>query len=414
MNDTGLPIVPRRERSESIIPAYDSNTFEHCVRIAVMYARASILPDHYKVFRAEDGRLIDDLRAARDKGERMLLDVEATTSNVAIAVMQARSWNVDPFAMLQSAYVLHGRLGYEGKLVQAMLQAKLGVNFDFEYSGQGDNRTITVSAERADGRRVSIAGTVARWATKDRKGARSRAWTENPDDMLRYRGVRQWARAYEPNLMLGVYGDDELDEMREDYKVTRPRVAAKDIPEAPRQIEARAEPPAPEPEKPRRSLRDKLMEDQPQPEPKSEPERQPEPEPEFDWEQALEEFAVDLQAAKSHDEALDRLAEFEAQDPPPPREIRERAQHRVEDMKPAAEPPLKAAPPPKAQEQRPQPQTKEEWLAVMRQTREPEALTVLSEAIKKWCDATNASDEDREHLWNVYQSRLKLAKAQVR
>lgn len=514
MNDIGntLPAV-RRERAESIIPAYDTSTFEHCVRIAQMYARASILPDHYKVYRREDGALIEDLKAARDSNTKMYLDAEATTSNVAIAVMQARSWNVDPFAMLQSAYVLHGRLGYEGKLVQAMLQAKLGVNFDFEYEGQGDNRKIIVTAPRSDGKLVSIEGTVGKWATKDRGGKRKAAWADQPDDMLRYRGVRQWGRAHEPNVMLGVYGDDELDELREDYKVTRPRVATQSIPQA-AMIEGRAEQPQPQAEapaprtapaeaaatttqaaaqakapapateapaaaetppagsqdKPKRSLRERLMakedpaQDNPAPA-KGEPAPKPvaandsfgHPAPEINWFGMLDELGADLQAAKNHDEALDRLAEFEEQDPPPPRDIRERAKALVEKIKPkmdwsafvedfklrvggaqtveavrammeteienrehmpaavwkdcnnAVNQRLAELEKPAAAK----PKTTADWIKEMRATRKPEELEKMHGEIKEWCEQANASNEDRTELTRIFQSRWKLMKAQV-
>jgi hypothetical protein len=39
--------------------------------------------------------------------------------------------------------------------------------------------------------------------------------------MLRYRGAREWCRIHEPGLMLGVYGDDEMEEMNARFAAAR-------------------------------------------------------------------------------------------------------------------------------------------------------------------------------------------------
>ena len=49
-----------------------------------------------------------------------------------------------------------------------------------------------------------VIGTVAGWKTGNEQ------WKKNTDQMLAYRGAREWARRYMPEAILGIHADDEL------------------------------------------------------------------------------------------------------------------------------------------------------------------------------------------------------------
>jgi hypothetical protein len=49
---------------------------------------------------------------------------------------------------------------------------------------------------------------------------------------MRYRGVREWARQHAPGLLLGVLGEDELEDLRSDFNARR-AVPVESIPSAP-------------------------------------------------------------------------------------------------------------------------------------------------------------------------------------
>jgi hypothetical protein len=125
-----------------------------------------------------------------------------------LVVMQAQRWNMDPVSVAQCTSVVRGKLCYEGKLVSAALRSMGAIQdeLDFEYSGAGQRRKIVVTGTLRSGKIRSIDGTVEQWATSNDN------WKKSPDDMLAYRGTRQWARRWAPAAMLGVYTPDEMED----------------------------------------------------------------------------------------------------------------------------------------------------------------------------------------------------------
>ncbi len=125
-----------------------------------------------------------------------------------LVAMQAFRWGMDPFAVAQSVFVVHGRIGYEGKLILAVLNTSgaLESAFDYEHGGDDSNRTIKISGTlKGEKKPRVLEGSVEKWRTNNEQ------WSQNPDQMLVYRGVREWARRYCPEVIMGVRGDDELD-----------------------------------------------------------------------------------------------------------------------------------------------------------------------------------------------------------
>lgn len=130
---------------------------------------------------------------------------------MAIAI-QAMLWNMDPFAVAQKTHIVSGRLGYEAQLVNAVLQnsgAIRGLPY-YEYTGDGAGLACRVGC-------VPRGETEIRWgewlqislvATKN-----SPLWKSNPKQQLGYLQVKNWARAFAPGAILGVYTVDELDDM---------------------------------------------------------------------------------------------------------------------------------------------------------------------------------------------------------
>lgn len=126
-----------------------------------------------------------------------------------LVVMQAQRWGMDAISVAQSTSVVHDKLCYEGKLVAAALYAMGAIEgrLKYDFSGSGENRTVTVTGRpRGAGVDQVVEGKVADWKTTNEQ------WKKQPDDMLVYRGTRQWARRYAPEALLGVYTPDELEE----------------------------------------------------------------------------------------------------------------------------------------------------------------------------------------------------------
>lgn len=147
------------------------------------------------------------------------LHLQKSPGDCLLVINQACRWGLDPMTVAQSTCVVSGKLCYEGKLVAAVLVSTGAIKGrpDYEFSGEGDNRTIKISAMTNDGKVRTLIGTVKDWKSNNRY------WQSQPDDMLIYRGIRQWARRYAPEAMLGILTPDEmLDEEKAQRKASEP------------------------------------------------------------------------------------------------------------------------------------------------------------------------------------------------
>lgn len=201
-------VAPRAPQVFDPIPVLDSNRFEHMQRIAAVMARSTLLPE--------------SLTHTGTKDRKSLLPFEEVLANAFLVVNQAVRWGLDPFAVAQCVSVVHGRLCYEGKLVAAVLEAKASIRLHHAFTGAGDQLRIFISDVPFEERltlepgmrpfdRRMLDGSVAEWKTT---GANSPWSPANFRRQLLYRGTRDWARAYEPALMLGVYTDDEMNSLQ--------------------------------------------------------------------------------------------------------------------------------------------------------------------------------------------------------
>ena len=98
---------------------------------------------------------------------------------------------------------------HSGKLVAAVVNSRgnLTQRLSYEYGGEGQNRTITVSGQLQGEAAPRTVKVVLRNAVTNNK-----VWQTQPDQQLMYHGVRVWARRHTPELMLGVYSPEEFDD----------------------------------------------------------------------------------------------------------------------------------------------------------------------------------------------------------
>lgn len=153
--------------------------------------------------------------------------------------MQAAQWGMNPFAVAQKTHVVNGTLGYEAQLVNAvvsssnLLATRLNYRWDGDWSkvnGKTDKSpslTVTVSAVikgESDPRELTISMAQA--------GVRnSPLWEQDPRQQLAYLCVKRWARLHAPDVLLGVYTPDELQETapRVERDITPPAATASGV-----------------------------------------------------------------------------------------------------------------------------------------------------------------------------------------
>lgn len=185
--------VSNGQRMNALVPT----SIHEAIQLADVMAKANLVPDHLR------GK----------PGDCLLI------------VMQAQRWGMDAVSVAQSTSVVHGKLCYEGKLVAAALYAMGAVDgrLHYEISGDGQGASIIVTGTPRGGKGPqSVSGNVKDWRTygKDKSGNRiDNAWDKMPEDMLVYRGTRQWARRYAPEVLLGVYTPDEMEDIPNDPTV---------------------------------------------------------------------------------------------------------------------------------------------------------------------------------------------------
>lgn len=125
-------------------------------------------------------------------------------------VMQATQWNMNPFAVAQKTHVVNGTLGYEAQLVHAVLQGTGAIEgtFTYEYRGTGNALECRVGAVC----RGEKALTWNEWLSISSVTTKnSPLWKTNPPQQMGYLQVKNWARAFKPGAILGVYTADELE-----------------------------------------------------------------------------------------------------------------------------------------------------------------------------------------------------------
>lgn len=139
--------------------------------------------------------------------------------------MQAAQWGMNPFAVAQKTHVVNGTLGYEAQLVNAVVSSSNLLATRLNYKWDGDWSKVSGKTDKSPSLTVTV------WATLKgeseprtltismaQAGVRnSPLWEQDPRQQLAYLCVKRWARLHAPNVLLGVYTPDELQE-------TAPRV----------------------------------------------------------------------------------------------------------------------------------------------------------------------------------------------
>ncbi|MGX9362260.1 RecT family recombinase [Pantoea ananatis] len=155
--------------------------------------------------------------------------------------MQAAQWQMNPFAVAQKTHLINGVLGYEAQLVNAVIVRSgiLTTRFEYEWYGPWEKIIGKFAIKKNDkGKEYRVPD----WRMSDEEGIgirisatlrgeseprvldlllaqarvrNSTLWAEDPRQQLAYLGVKRWARLYCPDVILGVYTPDELEERHE-------------------------------------------------------------------------------------------------------------------------------------------------------------------------------------------------------
>jgi hypothetical protein len=143
-------------------------------------------------------------RAGKMLPEHLQGDVGAC---MAVA-MQALDWQMNPFAVASKSYFVNKRVAYEAQLIAAVVNTRSGIKgrLRYSYSGEGNNLVCTVTGILNDQECEYETPTIGSITTKN-----SPLWKSDPRQQLGYFAARSWARRHCPEVLLGVYSNDELE-----------------------------------------------------------------------------------------------------------------------------------------------------------------------------------------------------------
>lgn len=125
-------------------------------------------------------------------------------------VIQASEWQMSPFAVANKSYSVNDRLAYESQLVSAVIlrRAPIKSRFRYEFKGEGDKRVCTVSVTTTDGDEITHSSPM--FGLINPKN--SPLWKSDPDQQLGYHTARSMCRRHFPDVLLGVYTMDEMQD----------------------------------------------------------------------------------------------------------------------------------------------------------------------------------------------------------
>ena len=177
-------------------------------------------------------------------------EFQGNIPNCLIALNLARRIGADPLMVVQNLDVIHGRPSFRATFLIACLnQCGRFTPLRYRISGEGDDKTCVAIAndmktgEEYEGPPVTIR--MAReegWSTKS--GSK---WKTMPDLMLRYRAAAFFARTTAPEVAMGLYTSDELEEIQHAPSGQTARSATEAIERA-RDVTPAAEEPQAEPD----------------------------------------------------------------------------------------------------------------------------------------------------------------------
>ncbi|EHS7368766.1 recombinase RecT [Salmonella enterica] len=179
-------------------------------------------------------------------------------------VMQAMQWGMNPYAVAQKTHLVNGVLGYEAQLVNAVIASSSAIHGRFHYRYGGDwgrcTRTQEITRDKnGKNGKYTVTERVRGWTDEDEIGLfvqvgailrgeseitwgeplylsgvvtrNSPLWVSNPKQQIAYLGVKYWARLYCPEVILGVYSPDDVEqrEEREINPVPAQRMSVQEI-----------------------------------------------------------------------------------------------------------------------------------------------------------------------------------------
>ena len=135
--------------------------------------------------------------------------LQGQPADCALIVSQAMQWGLNPLIVAQSSYTARGKVGYEGKLIAALVNRGLSHKLNYKFAGSGKDLRVIVSGRmKNEDEDRTVEGSWSDWSNE-----RNPAWKTMPKQMMVYRGAREWARRHNPGVISGIMSIDEVQDL---------------------------------------------------------------------------------------------------------------------------------------------------------------------------------------------------------
>lgn len=147
---------------------------------------------------------------------------QGNVGNCMIAIEMASRINTSPMMVMQNLYIVNGNPAWSSQWIIAMINSskryKTELQFEFGHDAADGGLSCKAWAEDYSGHRVEgpkITMTMAKeegWLTKT--GSK---WKTMPEVMIRYRAASFFGRMNCPDMIMGIYSQEEVIEMGDSY-----------------------------------------------------------------------------------------------------------------------------------------------------------------------------------------------------
>lgn len=175
--------VPQEQDRGDLL--WDPAAHAHAMRVASTLSVSGLLPEHFK----------------------------GHPANVLIALAMARRLREDPFIVLQSVHVIHGKPGFSAQymIARANVSGVFKGPIRFRETGSGDTLGVTAYATLTEtGDEVSFEVDMKMATAEGWVGRNGSKYKTMPKLMLRYRSATFLVRLFAPQVMLGMQTVEEL------------------------------------------------------------------------------------------------------------------------------------------------------------------------------------------------------------
>lgn len=186
-----------------IVPADQTSTRE--IGIAVGAGGASIAPQNLgEVVRFAEVMCRADIALPKH--------LRGNAGACMAVALQALEWQMSPFAVASKSYAVNGAIAYEAQLIAAVVNTRSGIKgrLKYHFAGEGDKLICRVVGILNGEECEYVSPPVGAIQPKN-----SPLWKTDPQQQLGYFSARSWARRHCPEVLLGVYDRDEVEQFRD-------------------------------------------------------------------------------------------------------------------------------------------------------------------------------------------------------